>query len=522
MTSDRAVMQLSTWLDDGTMDTIQSWCTRHALPTEYCNEEFIAVFVSFYGIPITVLTEKGQHQRYEAPNRGGHTHEIFLGYHSYSQHYCGFQLITEQTETATMEEANLRMQEAEEMEIQAAIAKVKAQDEEEEQRAIEQAKSQEAADFMLNQVMHELLAVKAKQLQMIEMEESQLAAAHEVESLKMRSKHHLDLFTSAAKEEPRTGVDVPETAVYSAPALLGAHENLARAHQNEIRSEVEKLEIAVYSAPGLANEGLGSEVDISETAVDGVQDIDAQDMGVVHCIPGFLRGPRYAESDDNLGHRFIEPEELTAQNYDYHLLLSEIAADRAQDIRGRKEFKLNESTRPIKIRGVDPGSTLGSSGTVSVPPKFPVREPNEASLVSTPDREKHELQSSRCAGIMEISGDMQSNCECDRRKTQAAAWVLKTLKEYAELLQNTRMTLSTDNRKSRWELTCAGYRYAYCLVKHEKDEHLHQHDLLTLGSYTEEDITHEQLSVELEARIKEVTLECPRETRQDRYKVRSI
>ena len=59
-------------------------------------------------------------------------------------------------------------------------------------------------------------------------------AAHGVESLKMEGKHHLDLSTRAATEEPRSGVDMSETAVYSAPALLKAHESLSKAHQNKL------------------------------------------------------------------------------------------------------------------------------------------------------------------------------------------------------------------------------------------------------------------------------------------------
>ena len=41
-------------------------------------------------------------------------------------------------------------------------------------------------------------------------------AAHGVESLQMEGKHHLDFSTRAATEEPRSGVDMSETAVYSA------------------------------------------------------------------------------------------------------------------------------------------------------------------------------------------------------------------------------------------------------------------------------------------------------------------
>ena len=54
-------------------------------------------------------------------------------------------------------------------------------------------------------------------------------------------------------------------------------------------------------------------------------------------------------------------------------------------IRKSREFKLDESTKPIRVRGVDPGSTLSSSGTVSFPLKFPVREFTDAQLFSKED-----------------------------------------------------------------------------------------------------------------------------------------
>ena len=50
-----------------------------------------------------------------------------------------------------------------------------------------------------------------------------------------------------------------------------------------------------------------------------------------------------------------------------------------------KEFKLDDSVKPITVRGVDPTSTLRSKGVVSFPLHFPVREFTDQKLWSQED-----------------------------------------------------------------------------------------------------------------------------------------
>jgi hypothetical protein len=105
--------------------TVQEWCTNHSGDCVDCDSVFIAVFVSLFGTPVTVVTTNRQIVPYGVgPYVEQTTAEIFVGFQAGSRHYCSFEKIETQVE---FDEVVAKESDAHAgMEVEATVMKAKA------------------------------------------------------------------------------------------------------------------------------------------------------------------------------------------------------------------------------------------------------------------------------------------------------------------------------------------------------------------------------------------------------------